>query len=274
MHQPNLAFIGAGNMSQAIFGGLIKQGYEAHRIWASTRTPEKLISLEQKYGIVTSTDNQELIRNAEVIILGVKPQGMQALLEELAEELQNKRPLLISVAAGITIEALDRWSGGGLPIIRCMPNTPSLVNTGASGLFANSTVNDQQRQITDAIFKAIGIVSWVDNEDLIDAVIAVSGSGPAYYFMVMEAMVSAGEQLGLSREDAKQLTLQTALGAARMAQQSELDPGELKRQVMSPGGTTEQAILSFEREGLPQLFENAMRRCKDRAAEMAAELNQ
>ncbi|WP_426415426.1 pyrroline-5-carboxylate reductase [Aestuariirhabdus sp. LZHN29] len=272
MNQPTLAFIGAGNMSQAIFGGLIKQGYDAGNIWGSTRTPATLQYLQDTFGIRTSTDNRELIRHADVIILGVKPQGMQALLTELADELQERRPLLISVAAGITVEALDRWSGGGLPIIRCMPNTPSLVGTGASGLYANGTVSPQQRDIADNIFAAIGIASWVDQESLIDAVIAVSGSGPAYYFMMMEAMIAAGEKLGLSRQSATELTLQTALGAARMAQHSDVDAGELKRRVMSPGGTTEQAVLSFEQAGLSQLVEAAMTRCYDRAGEMAEEL--
>ncbi|RRJ82707.1 pyrroline-5-carboxylate reductase [Aestuariirhabdus litorea] len=272
MTQPTLAFIGAGNMSQAIFGGLIQQGYDAARIWGSTRTPEKLEQLKARYGIQTSTDNTELVRQADVVILGVKPQGMQALLKELSETLQQRRPLIISVAAGITVEALDRWSGGGLPIIRSMPNTPSLVGTGACGLFANAVVTAEQREIASSLFAAVGILSWVDREALIDAVIAVSGSGPAYYFMMMEAMIAAGEKLGLSRESATELTLQTALGAARMAQESDVDAGELKRRVMSPGGTTEQAIRTFEQGGLPQLVESAMGRCHARAAEMAAEL--
>ncbi len=272
MKQPTIAFIGAGNMSQAIFGGLIKQGYDPARIWASSRTPETLRHLTTEYGIHTSTNNLELIAQADVVILAVKPQGMQALLVELADSLQQHQPLLISVAAGITIDALNRWSGYGLSIVRCMPNTPSLLQCGASGLYANATVTADQRQIVDHIFCSVGIVSWVDKESLIDAVIAVSGSGPAYYFMIMEAMIDAGVKLGLSEQTATKLTIQTALGAARMAQESDVDAGTLKRRVMSPGGTTEQAIFTLEEGKLPQLLESAMQRCAERADEMAQQL--
>lgn len=272
MKQPVIAFIGAGNMSQAIFGGLIKQGYDPACIWASSRTPENLQQLTTKYGIQTSTNNLELVKQADVVILAVKPQGMQTLLAELTDSLQQHQPLLISVAAGITMDALDRWSGGGISIVRCMPNTPSLLQCGASGLYANAAVTVDQRQITDNIFRSVGIVSWVDKESLIDAVIAVSGSGPAYYFMIMEAMIDAGIKLGLPAQTAAELTMQTALGAARMAQESDVDAGTLKRRVMSPGGTTEQAIFTLEEGKLPQLIEAAMQRCAERADEMAQQL--
>ena len=176
------------------------------------------------------------------------------------------------MAAGIDLDSLQTWSGSGLPIVRSMPNTPSLLGCGASGLFASEQVDAQQKAITDTIFKAVGIVFWVEKEALIDSVIAVSGSGPAYYFLFMEAMTEMGVKLGLDQKTAEQLTLQTALGAAKMAVHSDVDARELRRRVTSPGGTTEQAIKTFQAGGLEQLVEKAMKAASGRAAEMTRQL--
>lgn len=269
--QPTLAFIGAGNMARAIIGGLLNSGYPAAKIWATATREAGLADLAEQ-GLQTTTDNLAATAAADIVILAVKPQILKSVAESLAETVQTSKPLIVSVAAGIRCDSMDSWLGGNNAIVRCMPNTPSLVQTGASGLFANAKVSDEQRQQTEDILATIGISLWVTNETELSAVTAVSGSGPAYYFFVMEAMAAAGEKLGLSPEVARQLTLQTALGAAKMASQSDVDAAELRRRVTSPNGTTEQAIFSFQREGLEDMFANAMQACYDRAEVMAEEL--
>ncbi len=270
--QPVIAFIGAGNMAQAIIGGLRANGYPGERIWATGRTPEKLQALADEQGVRTTTDNLEAARQADVLILAVKPQGLRAVAQSLAPLVQQNQPLVLSVAAGINTSSLARWLGPHTTIVRTMPNTPSLVGCGACGLFATPNTSDEQRRLAESILQATGLALWVEEEEQLDAVTAVSGSGPAYYFLVMEAMIDAGQSLGLSREQATRLCLQTALGAARMAGEAGLEPAELRRRVTSPGGTTEQAILSLQRDALPRAFDTAMRACARRAAEMADEL--
>ncbi|MFP8966712.1 pyrroline-5-carboxylate reductase [Pokkaliibacter sp. CJK22405] len=272
MSQATLAFIGAGNMSGAIMGGLVANGYPSDFILASGRTPAKLLNLKDALGIRVATSNVEAVREAQVVVLGVKPQVLETVCRELAGQLDHK-PLIISVAAGIGVDTIGEWLDEELPIVRCMPNTPSSLGVGASGLFANEYTSDLHRVLAEKIMNAIGITTWVADEDLINAVTAVSGSGPAYYFMFMEAMAKAGEALGLSAEQSLTLTVQTALGAARMAKESGLAPDELKRRVMSPKGTTERAVLTFEQGGLHELTLSAMTACADRGRELAAELS-
>lgn len=269
--QPTLAFIGAGNMARAIIGGLLNSGYPAANIWATATRTESLADLHEQ-GLQTTTDNQAACAAADIVVLAVKPQILKGVAESLTETVQSNQPLIVSVAAGIRCDSMDSWLGGNTAIVRCMPNTPSLVQTGASGLYANEKVTIEQKQQTEAILKTIGIALWVQQEVELSAVTAVSGSGPAYYFFVMEAMAAAGEKLGLSPEVARELTLQTALGAAKMASQSDVDAAELRRRVTSPKGTTEQAILSFQSQGLEDMFGTAMQACYNRAEEMAEEL--
>lgn len=269
---PRLAFIGAGNMASALIGGLVKQGFAAQQITASDPYPAMLEKLKSVAPVTLTSDNIAAVSNADVVILAVKPQVMKQVLEPLAETLQQRRPLIISIAAGIEIASIEHWLGGALPIVRCMPNTPALVQLGATGLFANAAVSAAQRELADSILKAVGVALWVDSEAQLDAVTAVSGSGPAYFFLVMEAMQAAGEQLGLSSETAKLLTLQTALGAARMALDADVDTAELRRRVTSPNGTTERAIASFERDNLRAIFARALTDCRDRSQELAREL--
>jgi len=266
----SIAFIGAGNMSGAILGGMVKRGYPADLITATGRTPTKLNTLSETYGVLTTTDNLAACA-ADIIVIGVKPQMLKAVAQTLKPQLQHK-PLIISVAAGIPMSSLEQWLGDDQAIVRCMPNTPSLVQQGACGLFANTQTSAEQKQSAELIMSAVGIVEWLSDEALIDSVIAVSGSGPAYYFMFMEAMIEAGIAQGLSAETARKLTLQTALGAATLAQQSDVGPAELRRRVMSPGGTTEQAVLSFEEQGMKEMVRTAMEKCSNRAREMATEL--
>ncbi len=269
--QPVVAFIGAGNMARAIIGGLLENGFAPQNIWASEPESARLDDLAAQ-GLNTTTDNHAAVAAADLVVLAVKPQIMQTVASDLAEVARTHRPLFISIAAGISLEALDRWLGGDAAIVRCMPNTPALVQTGASGLFANTRVSDLQREQASRVLQAVGIALWVQNEAELDAVTAVSGSGPAYYFLMMEAMTAAGIKLGLSEENARGLTLQTALGAARMASNSEVDAAELRRRVTSPNGTTERAINSFQAGGFEALVETALTACRDRSVELAAEL--
>lgn len=269
--QPTLAFIGAGNMARAIMGGLISNGYPAGKIWACDTQLDKMADLQQQ-GLNTTTDNNAAVAEADIVILAVKPQVLKSVALDMATAVQQHQPLLISVAAGILCSSLEQWLGGDIALVRCMPNTPALVKQGASGLYANSRVSEVQRSQTEQVMTATGIALWVDSEPQLDAVTAVSGSGPAYYFLMMEAMVAAGEKLGLSREVAQQLTIQTALGAAEMARQSDVDPAELRRRVTSPKGTTEQAILTFIDQGLPEIIANGMQACSDRSEALAEEL--
>ncbi|MBV1788389.1 pyrroline-5-carboxylate reductase [Marinobacterium sp. D7] len=268
---PTIAFIGVGNMARAIIEGLLATGYPADRLWVTARNVDKLADLADR-GLHATSDNDSAILSADIVVLAVKPQGMQALGEAHRDSVQQKRPLLISVAAGISAEALERWFGGDLAVVRCMPNTPSLVQTGAAGLYANAKVSPAQKAQTETILGAVGLTLWVEQEAHIDAVTAVSGSGPAYFFLMMEAMAKAGEQLGLDAETALKLTLQTALGAARMASESELSPAELRARVTSPKGTTEQAILSFQAQGYDAMVLKAMTACRDRAQSLCEEL--
>ncbi len=272
MTSTKIAFIGAGNMASSIIGGLVGKGWRPDRIAASDPQQATLEQLRTVAPVVTAADNAAAIEGADVVVLAVKPQVMREVLEPLAPALRRQRPLIISIAAGIEISSLEHWLGASLPIVRCMPNTPALVQSGATGACASAAVTTEQRQAADAILRAIGIVLWVDDEAQLDAVTAVSGSGPAYFFLVMEAIQQAGVDLGLSPEVARQLTLQTALGAAQMAVTSDVDAAELRRRVTSPNGTTERAIAVFEEGGLRQLFARALDACAERSRELAREL--
>ncbi|TQV69626.1 pyrroline-5-carboxylate reductase [Exilibacterium tricleocarpae] len=270
MNKPILAFIGAGNMANSIIGGLVTKGYPTANIIACDPLAANLETLHANYGIETSADNAAAAR-ADAVVLAVKPQVMKAVAEPLRTHLA-KHPVIISIAAGIPMASLSRWLGEDQAIVRCMPNTPALVQAGASGLFANAATSAAQRAIAGEILGAVGLVTWLENEALLDAVIAVSGSGPAYFFLFMEAMIDAGVAQGLSPEAARQLTLQTALGAATLAHASDQSVAELRRRVTSPGGTTEQAVQSFENSDLRGIVAAAMQACADRAVAMAEEM--
>jgi pyrroline-5-carboxylate reductase len=263
-----IAFIGAGNMAKAIIGGLLAEGFKRINLIATSPRQESLDKVAAEFGINISTDNTVAARMADVVVLAVKPQMLKEVCLGLADSLEHK-PLIISLAAGITTKSIATWLGAEHAIVRCMPNTPSQVRVGASGLFANAQVNPAQKSTANTILGAVGIVQWVDDEALINPVTAVSGSGPAYFFLMMEAMIDAGVELGLTRESATELTLQTALGAAILAKQSDVDVGELRRRVTSPKGTTEQAINSFENDQIRAMFSRAMTACSNRAVELS-----
>ena len=267
-----IAFIGGGNMASAILGGLIENGFNSQDILVSDPSSEKRDELAQQFSVQTFADNEAAIDQADVVILAVKPQVMQAVISPLSETLKAKQPLIISVAAGISLESLGKWTDESLAIVRCMPNTPALVQQGASGLLANDHVSSAQKQLTDDILKAVGLSVWVNNEKELDAVTALSGSGPAYFFLFIESMIAAGEKLGLEASTAKTLALQTALGAATMAKSSEHEPAQLRKNVTSPNGTTEQAILTFQKCELENIVEQAMTAAYERSIELSEEL--
>lgn len=269
----NITFIGAGNMASAIIGGLIDSGIATSNITATSPTEEMLRPVSERFGINAQTDNNVAIRNADVVVLAVKPQIMRDVCQAMQDTMREQRPLIISIAAGLDADTIDTWLGGGNAVVRCMPNTPSLVGYGASGLFANLAVTSEQRDMATQLMEAVGIVEWVEDEALIDAVTAVSGSAPAYFFLMFEAMEEAAVKLGLPAASARRLAIQTALGAATMAQRSENDPATLKQNVMSPGGTTERAIQHMEDAKLRETIADAMQACAKRAQEMAKELS-
>jgi pyrroline-5-carboxylate reductase len=276
---PTIGFIGGGNMASSLIGGLINAGVSASAITVSEPETNRNQALKTQFQINTVTDNNQLM-DCEIIVFAVKPQLLKTVCQQL-ETTEENSPLFISIAAGIRSTDINRWLKSNQTtndlsqdnaIVRCMPNTPALVQTGASGLFASLEVNEEQKTQASQIMEAVGIVVWVDKEEQLDAVTAISGSGPAYYFLMMEAMQQAGEKLGLTAETANKLVLQTALGASRMAMESTESTTILRQQVTSKGGTTEQAILSFQSADFNQIVWNALKAANDRSISLANEL--
>jgi pyrroline-5-carboxylate reductase len=270
MSKTRIAFIGAGNMAASLIGGLRAKGLDAAQIRASDPGEETRAHVKAEHGIEVFADNAEAIQDADVVVLAVKPQAMKAVCEAIRPSLKPNQ-LVVSIAAGITCASMNNWLGAQ-PIVRCMPNTPALLRQGVSGLFATAEVNAEQRQQAQELLSAVGIALWLTEEQQLDAVTAVSGSGPAYFFLLIEAMTAAGVKLGLPADIAAQLTLQTALGAAHMAVASDVDAAELRRRVTSPAGTTEAAIKSFQADGFEALVEKALGAAAHRSAEMAEQL--
>ncbi len=264
-----ITFIGAGNMASSLAGGMIAKGMDPTSITVSDINEQQLQHVRRQLQVNTTRDNLNACQKADVVVLAVKPQIMGDVTAPLKACLEQRKPLVISIAAGITLAKLESWLGADLPIVRCMPNTPALVEAGATGLFANQQVSEPQRELARSIMNAVGLALWVESEDQIDAVTAVSGSGPAYFFFIMEAMIAAGQALGLSEQTAKQLTLQTALGSAQMAITSDVEPAELRRRVTSPGGTTERAINIMTEQELQAIFKQAMQGAYQRSKELA-----
>ncbi len=274
MKQPTLSFIGAGNMAGSLIAGLLADGYQPENIWASDVDPEKLQNLANRFGIHTSTDNRIAVENSQIVVLAVKPQSLQAVAREIESSVRRIRPMIISIVAGITEAAIDRWLGGDNDIVRCMPNTPALVKSGATAMHGNANISAEQRSRAEAVLRSVGIAVWVEEEELLDAVTALSGSGPAYFFLLIEAMEEAAVRLGLEPATARLLSQQTALGAARVAIESDESPADLRRRVTSPGGTTERAIAVFEQAGFADLVLKAMDGARLRAMELSKQLGE
>lgn len=263
-----IAFIGGGNMATSIVGGLIAKGFEANAIAVGDPLAENRERLNKDFAVVTNSDNKKVVNNANVIVFAVKPQVMQTVCEAVAADIPADA-LIISIAAGTTIENLSNWLNQPYAMVRCMPNTPALVQLGATGAYANSKVSAEQKSIAESILEAVGIVEWLDEESQLDSVTAVSGSAPAYFFLMLEAMVSAAIDQGLPANVARNLAVQTCVGAGKLAQSDTVDLAELRRRVTSPGGTTEKAIASMQSANFEKIVKEAMDACRDRSVELA-----
>ncbi|WP_428357207.1 pyrroline-5-carboxylate reductase [Methyloprofundus sp.] len=272
MKTMKIGFIGGGNMANSLISGLISSGHSAQQIWVADADQEKSSSLATRMHINTSPTNDALIAEVDVVVLAVKPQVIATVIKNSRSSFEKQNLLVVSIAAGINQSSLSNWLGVDKAIVRCMPNTPALVQTGATGLHANQNVSEEQHDLAENIMRSVGISVWVTNESELDAVTAVSGSGPAYFFLLMEAMEKSAIELGLSQHTAQLLIEQTALGAARIALESSESPGELRNRVTSPGGTTEQAIKIFTQGGLSELVKNAMQAANDRSISLSKEL--
>ena len=263
-----IAFIGGGNMATSLVGGLVESGHPPAAILVSEPVAEKRRDLSERFAVGVTADNREAAAESDVVVLAVKPQDMAAVVTGAAGAMRERGPLVVSIAAGITIARILEWLDYRAPVVRTMPNTPALLGCGATALHANEVVTGEQRDAAEAILRSAGIALWVDDEGLLDAVTAVSGSGPAYYFLLMEHMIGTGVRLGLTASQARALTLQTALGAARMALEAGRTPEELRVGVTSPGGTTERALDLFREGGFGELVERAVTGARDRSREL------
>ena len=274
MNTKKIGFIGGGNMASSLIKGLIASGHLAEHLWVSDTNEETLESLASLLKVNCTVNNNELINEVDVVVLAVKPQILRGVAEQIAVSLKNKNVLVVSIAAGISQQSLSQWLGGKVAIVRCMPNTPALVQSGATALHANASVTSEQQDLAENILRSVGIALWVAHESELNAVTAISGSGPAYYFLLMEAMEKTALELGLDEHTARLLVQQTALGAAKIALEADESPEELRRKVTSPGGTTQAAIESFEENGFSLLVSKALHAARDRSIEMSKELGE
>lgn len=267
MMQDTIAFIGGGNMATSLVAGLIADGYDPGSLVVSDPDGEKRAALAERYGVRTLSDNAEALSGAGVVLLCVKPQMARAVCQGLAAARGER--LFVSIMAGIRERSIQSWLGGAPPLVRTMPNTPAMIQAGAIVLHATPEVTAAQRNQAETILRAGGLTRWVEREELLDAVTALSGSGPAYFFLLMEALEEAGIGLGLDAESARLLTIQTALGAARMAMESTDSPRELRERVTSPGGTTERALRVLHDGGFRALVASAVAAARDRSEELS-----
>lgn len=256
-------------MSRSLIGGLIANGIKPEQLLAADPDNDQRQSLSRQFGIETRNDNNDVITEADVVVLAVKPQIMHGVVSELADSVKGKSKLIISIAAGVRLGSITEWLDGQSAVIRVMPNTPALIQAGAAALYANEHTSGTQKNMAEAIMRSVGTAIWLDTEDQMDTVTALSGSGPAYFFYLMEAMEKAATEMGLSNDHARLLTIETALGAAKMALLSSSDPEALRKQVTSPGGTTEQALNTFKQGKMDQLIHEAMEAAKQRSIELS-----
>lgn len=265
-----IGFIGGGNMATSLISGLTADGHNPKHILVSDNEHDKLASLSARFGVRSIKNNTEVVANSEVVILAVKPQILRQICTEIRPIIQQQRSLVISIAASVRENYLQQWLGGGIPLVRAMPNTPAMLQAGATVLHADkSAVSAFQHDLAESVMRSVGLTCWVEDEALLDAATALSGSGPAYFFLVMEAMEQAGIELGLDPTTAHLLTIQTALGAARMAMESSELPAILRERVTSRGGTTEQALRILEDGKLRSLFIQALNGANQRAIELS-----
>ena len=270
-NQTVIGFIGAGNMGYALISGLLNNGYDSKNIKVSDPNDELLRNREAELSITTFTNNSSLLEICDVIVFAVKPQVLSQVCHGLREKIKPNH-LFISIVAGIRVNDINRWLGGNYPLVRTMPNTPALMQHGVTGLFQNDLVNDEQKALVTTILSSVGNCFWVNEEGLIDAITAISGSGPAYFFLLMQSMTQAGVALGLDENTAKELSVQTGFGASLMATKSGKDPKALRTDVTSPKGTTQAAIECFQDQNFEGIVSSATRAAFDRARELSNEL--
>ncbi|MFP4252429.1 MAG: pyrroline-5-carboxylate reductase [Guyparkeria sp.] len=275
MNASRIAFIGGGNMAAALIGGMLKDSPADARpsIVVADPDADRRRGLAERLDVEVTEDNHAAIDGAQLVVLAVKPQVMQDVAADLAPHLAAGQ-LVVSIAAGIPVAALARWLDGHAAIVRAMPNTPSMVGCGATGLFAAEAVSREQHSDAESLMRAVGVVQWLDDESQIDEVTALSGSGPAYVFYLMESMQAAAEEMGMAPEVARLLTLETVFGAAKLALAADDSPAELRRRVSSPGGTTERAIAALDEAGVREAFARAIRASRDRSRELAADVGE
>lgn len=269
MKTNKVGFIGGGNMASSLISGLIASGHAPEQIWVSDINPDTLATLAANLHVNATPSNETVINAVDVVVLAVKPQALKGVATGVAALIQQKQPLVVSIAAGISLSSLGAWLGDGAAIVRCMPNTPALVLTGATALYGNANVNVKQHNLAESIMRSVGISLWVNSEADLDAVTAVSGSGPAYFFLLMEAMEKTAVDMGLNEHTARLLVQQTALGAAKIALEADESPEQLRKRVTSPGGTTQQAIECFQQGGFSELVAKALKAAYNRSIEMA-----
>lgn len=264
----NLGFLGAGNMAEALIRGFLETGTcSAQRLWAADVNPERLATMSRIYGIHTTQNNAEVLAACPAIVLAVKPQQLPDLLKSLRSDFIPSRHMILSIAAGIPLPVLEKWLGQALKLVRLMPNTPAKLRAGATAYCLGRLSGDAEKKFVEQLFSAVGTVVQVE-EAAMNAVTALSGSGPAYVFRLCEVMTQAGEALGLSASVAQALTVQTLLGAARMLAETGEQAADLRRAVTSKGGTTEAALASLEAAHFAEMFGAALRSARDRAEEL------
>jgi pyrroline-5-carboxylate reductase len=262
----NVVFIGGGNMADALIGGLLKNGFAANQLRAVEVDGVARRRLSDKYRIECAAEARGTIRPGEVVVFAVKPQQMKEAAR--FSGLKDNANLVISIAAGVTLPSLAGWLGGHAKLVRAMPNTPALIGAGVTGLYALAGVSEAEKKQAETILGAVGATVWIPDEALMDAVTAVSGSGPAYVFWFIEQLAAAGESLGLNQETSKKLAIETVLGSAKLAAQSADSPAVLRERVTSKGGTTEAALKAFEEQKLAERFLRAVEAARDRGAEL------
>ncbi len=267
----SIAFVGGGNMARSLVGARLRGGADPASLRVAEPDEGARVRLGADFGVAAFARGTDAVAGADLIVLAVKPQVLREVCLDLAVALAARRPLVVSIAAGIRIEAIDHWLGGGFPIVRCMPNTPALIGAGASALHANARVGADERAAAEALLASAGRTVWIDDESLMDVVTALSGSGPAYFFLLIEALEDAAVAEGLPRDTARTLAVQTALGASRMASEDGEAPARLRERVTSPGGTTQAALDAFARGGLRELVAKAVAEATARGRELSAQ---
>ncbi|MDC1317751.1 pyrroline-5-carboxylate reductase [Candidatus Thioglobus sp.] len=266
-----IGFIGAGNMAYALIKGLLSNGFDAKNINVSDSNDELLINRQSELKITTYSDNNSLLDNSDIIVFAVKPQVLSIVCLQLKNKVKPNH-LFVSIVAGIRGNDINRWLGGNFALVRTMPNTPALFQSGVTGLFANDLVSNQQKELVTSILSSVGECFWVDDEKLIDAITAISGSGPAYFFLLIQSITQAATALGLDEKTANSLSIQTSLGASLMATKSGKDSKTLRKEVTSPNGTTQAAIESFQDQNFEGIVAAATRAAYDRAQELSNDL--